>query len=954
MAIARAILEIFTDNSGLDSGLAKGEKSILSFGGVATKIGGVLAGAFAVTEIVSAATEVVNFAGELTDLSAKTGLGTTALQQLKYAGGQVGVELETITGGINQMQKRLAGGDASAVGALKALGVGFDDIRAMAPEDQFKLLAAKVADVEDPAARVKLAMDLFGKSGAEMLPLLTDEFLGLTEKANTLGIVMDEETVASMDLLGDTVSDLMSVGSALIGKVLTPFIPLLTAMAQGAMYLADILGDGLMWAIDKIGEGLKWLSLQAISGLRSLLSMGQGITEMFPSLAGAMGLTDSLTAAMGYLDSAEKALTTTREEGTKVTKESSEAAESRRRQVLAQQQAAEKAAKAEASLNAELQKMADLMTGKALAAEVTKYAKALELAEKQGGLTAYQQDQLTKKAVEFWKQGALLTPQLHSMWLKHEVLNPSIKVTTDAYAGLALSIGKVSSKPLVLPPLPPNPWGPVSSDPFSIIATVNEGLAWAGKPTNIQLRAAPIGASIGRSIKESMAKSLEDIGSVIIGAIQGGGNIGKSIGASMFGSLGDDLGGAIARRMSGTMVDEFGKTVPKQLTGFSKIIGGLAGPLATLAGSALGGAIDKLFGSKGRDAVKEFAESMGGFDALRQKLLVLPDGGEALWKTLTQGVGKNNPAQAAAAIKAIEDALAKAEQQGVAAAAATQQMKDDIASMGVQLKDLQATSEPTFADMVAAANEFGVSIDGAGLAFQQMSQDEAAKKIIDAFDTMKRGGMDVGNTINGMSDELSAFVQDSIKFKTVIPENMRWMIEAAMESGQLIDENGDKLTDMSAINFGEPIKSKWELIGDEISKLTKAIKEMVDQLRGPVVAAVGDAVTAFHGLPTEWNFDVKPNFGMGGGAGVKGGDFGGAMASGGVGRVHRPTWFLAGEKPGGEDFAFSGVGQRFSSGRSTSQSGAVSRTPVVLQVDGREMARTVIQHEADARREVGW
>ena len=42
-------------------------------------------------------------------------------------------------------------------------------------------------------------------------------------------------------------------------------------------------------------------------------------------------------------------------------------------------------------------------------------------------------------------------------------------------------------------------------------------------------------------------------------------------------------------------------------------LGGLMGPLGALAGSALGGLVDNLFGSKGRDAVKDFAGSMGGF-----------------------------------------------------------------------------------------------------------------------------------------------------------------------------------------------------------------------------------------------------------------------------------------------------------------------------------------------------
>jgi len=63
--------------------------------------------------------------------------------------------------------------------------------------------------------------------------------------------------------------------------------------------------------------------------------------------------------------------------------------------------------------------------------------------------------------------------------------------------------------------------------------------------------------------------------------------------------------------------------------------------------------------NKGRDAVEDFAESFGGFDALHNKLLELGDAGEALWVKLTQGVGRNNPEQAAKVIAEVEAALAR-------------------------------------------------------------------------------------------------------------------------------------------------------------------------------------------------------------------------------------------------------------------------------------------------------
>jgi hypothetical protein len=73
---------------------------------------------------------------------------------------------------------------------------------------------------------------------------------------------------------------------------------------------------------------------------------------------------------------------------------------------------------------------------------------------------------------------------------------------------------------------------------------------------------------------------------------------------------------------------------------------------------AIGSAIASVFDrNKGRDLVVEFADSLGGFDALHVKLLTLGDAGEQLWIRLTQGVGRNNPDQARAAIEAINAAF---------------------------------------------------------------------------------------------------------------------------------------------------------------------------------------------------------------------------------------------------------------------------------------------------------
>lgn len=110
--------------------------------------------------------------------------------------------------------------------------------------------------------------------------------------------------------------------------------------------------------------------------------------------------------------------------------------------------------------------------------------------------------------------------------------------------------------------------------------------------------------------------------------------------------------------------------------GILELIGGISD--LTAAAVAAGKAIAHLFSSifdrdKGRDLVEDFAKSLGGFDALHNQLLQLGDEGEQLWITLTQGVGRNNPQQAQAAIDAVTAALDKQSQKQDDATDATEE-----------------------------------------------------------------------------------------------------------------------------------------------------------------------------------------------------------------------------------------------------------------------------------------
>jgi predicted transcriptional regulator len=161
------------------------------------------------------------------------------------------------------------------------------------------------------------------------------------------------------------------------------------------------------------------------------------------------------------------------------------------------------------------------------------------------------------------------------------------------------------------------------------------------------------------------------------------------------------------------------------LGGISGIVSGVTSiaSAAISAGKSVVGLVENLFGlgSKGRDAVVAFANSMGGFDELHTKLDALGDSGEQLWIKLTQGVGKNDPAAAQAAITAVTNALnaqtsasatttVQTEQQAVATIQTATEATNALVSVSDQLKS-NATDWQTWGDAVnGVINAVGAAV----------------------------------------------------------------------------------------------------------------------------------------------------------------------------------------------------------------------------------------------------
>jgi len=130
---------------------------------------------------------------DLEHLSDRTGIATKDLVQLQTEFKLSGLQAEEVGQTINRMQRSIEnaadkGGEAATIFAR--LGINIYELRGLNPAAQFDLIRQSIAGIEDPARRAQVAMQLFGKQGAEMLSLFRDKGIG-EEAANALGAQAD-------------------------------------------------------------------------------------------------------------------------------------------------------------------------------------------------------------------------------------------------------------------------------------------------------------------------------------------------------------------------------------------------------------------------------------------------------------------------------------------------------------------------------------------------------------------------------------------------------------------------------------------------------------------------------------------------------------------------------------------------------------------------------------------
>lgn len=209
-----------------------------------------------ITAIVIAANKLGEVASEIQDVANALNISTEAVQGFKYVAEQTGGSIDTFAGSIrslNTLFRGAANANSEQALALRQLGLDYNTLIQMRPEDAFLAISDAVGRVTDETQQNILAATVFGQRyGTQVVGALNDaggSLRTLMDDFAASGNALSGEQVQALDAYSDAMKDLEFQFQSMLADALTPILPALQSVMQ---VMADAAEEVLPVLIDNI------------------------------------------------------------------------------------------------------------------------------------------------------------------------------------------------------------------------------------------------------------------------------------------------------------------------------------------------------------------------------------------------------------------------------------------------------------------------------------------------------------------------------------------------------------------------------------------------------------------------------------------------------------------------------------------------------------------------------
>lgn len=147
----------------------------------------------------------LDLGGTFSDLRSRTGASVKSLVLLDKAFTDAGIGGEKVGDVVNRLQKAIEGGNP----ALEEMGLNLDALKKLSPDQQLATVGRAIMRLKSPSEQTAAAMEIFGKSGGQLLTLFSDTS-ALKNAAAFLGSMPDilEKNADRFDAMSDKLNSI--------------------------------------------------------------------------------------------------------------------------------------------------------------------------------------------------------------------------------------------------------------------------------------------------------------------------------------------------------------------------------------------------------------------------------------------------------------------------------------------------------------------------------------------------------------------------------------------------------------------------------------------------------------------------------------------------------------------------------------------------------------------------
>lgn len=187
----------------------------------------------------------------------KSGLGLQTYQQLAPIAELAGTSIENVSKATLKLDRNLRdvaqGSGLEAKLALKDLGINADELAQADEIERLAMLADAFEGISDEGTKTTLAVELLGKSGAELVPLLNQGRASIEDMAEAMPGIFSAEQVAKAEAYQDALTKLRKSAADTAATIALEMTPAMTKAAD-SLRLSGEGGKGIGQALGLVIE----------------------------------------------------------------------------------------------------------------------------------------------------------------------------------------------------------------------------------------------------------------------------------------------------------------------------------------------------------------------------------------------------------------------------------------------------------------------------------------------------------------------------------------------------------------------------------------------------------------------------------------------------------------------------------------------------------------------------